>query len=155
MTQILYGERIGRQGKIRLGCSAVLFDTNREKVLLTRRADNGQWCLPSGGVETGESVTEACVREAREETGLKIKVVRLTSVFSSPDRLVIYNDGTQFQIITLNFEVRGIGGKTRLSDETIDIGFYSIPEIETMDTLHHHKQFIADTLSGQNAAFIR
>ena len=89
MTQILYGDRIGRQGNIRLGCSAVLFDVNREKVLLTRRADNGRWCLPSGGVEPGESVTEACIRETLEETGLRVRVKRLTSVFSSPDRLVI------------------------------------------------------------------
>jgi len=155
MTQILYGDRIGRQGNIRLGCSAVLFDVNREKVLLTRRADNGQWCLPSGGVEPGESVSEACTRETLEETGLRVRVTRLTSIFSSPDRLVIYSDGNQFQIITLNFEVSEIGGKPVLSDETTNIGFYCILEIETMDILPHHKQFISDTLAGQDATFIR
>lgn len=155
MTQILFGERIGRQGNIRLGCSAVLFDANREKILLTRRADNGQWCLPGGGVESGESVAEACVRETWEETGLKIRVERLTSVFSSPDRLVIYSDGERFQIITLNFEVSERGGIIGLSDETTEIGFYSLPEIESMDILPHHKQFISDTLAGQDAAFIR
>jgi len=155
MTQILYGDRIGRKGNIRLGCSAVLFDANREKILLTRRVDNGQWCLPSGGVEPGESVTEACFRETLEETGLKVRVKRLTSIFSSPDRLVIYSDGNQFQIITLNFEVCKVGGKAGLSDETTDIGFYSLAEIETMDILTHHKQFISDTLTGQDATFIR
>jgi 8-oxo-dGTP pyrophosphatase MutT (NUDIX family) len=155
MTHILYGERIGRQGKIRLGCSAVLFNANREKVLLTRRADTGQWCLPSGGVEPGESVSEACVREVWEETGLKVRVERLTSLFSSPDRLVIYDDGNQCQIVTLNFEIKEIGGKLRLSDETTDIGFHTIPEIEKMDVFPHHKQFISDTLAGQDATFIR
>jgi 8-oxo-dGTP pyrophosphatase MutT (NUDIX family) len=155
MTQILFGERIGRQGNIRLGCSAVLFDANREEILLTRRADNGQWCLPSGGVEPGESVAEACMRETWEETGLKIRVERLTSIFSSPDRLVVYSDGKRFQIISLNFEVSEIGGKIGLSDETTDTGFFSIPEIETMDILPHHRQFISDTLAGQDAAFIR
>jgi ADP-ribose pyrophosphatase YjhB (NUDIX family) len=155
MTQILSGERIGRQGKIRLGCSGVLFDSNREKVLLTRRADNGQWCLPSGGVEPGESVSEACARETWEETGLMVQVERLTSIFSSADRLVIYSDGSQFQFVILNFEVREISGKIRLSDETIDIGFYSTTEINTMDIFPHHKQFISDTLAGQDAAFIR
>jgi 8-oxo-dGTP pyrophosphatase MutT (NUDIX family) len=155
MTQILYGDRIGRNGIIRLGCSAVLFDEHRRKVLLTRRADNGQWCLPSGGVEPGESVAEAIERETSEETGIRIQVDRLTSIFSSPDRLVIYGEGKQFQIITLNFEVRKIDGKPRLSDETTDIGFFTIPEIQSMDILPHHKQFISDTLAGQNAAFIR
>ena len=47
MTRILFGDRICKQGKIRLGCSAVLFDEKREKVLLTRRGDTGQGCLPS------------------------------------------------------------------------------------------------------------
>ena len=54
MTQVLYGERIGKQGKIRLGCSAAIFD-ERGRILLTRRADNNQWCLPGGGMEPGES----------------------------------------------------------------------------------------------------
>ena len=155
MTQILFGERIGRQGKIRVGCSAVLFDANREKILLTRRGDNGQWCLPSGGVETGESVTEAIKRETWEETGLVIDVKRLTSVFSSPDRLVIYGDGGKFQFVILNFEVKMIGGKPGLSDETTDMGYYSIAEIEKMDIFPHHKQFVSDTLAGQDATVIR
>ena len=71
MTQILYGERIGKQGKIRLGCSAAIFDEHG-RILLTRRADNGQWCLPGGGMESGESAAEACEREVLEETGLSL-----------------------------------------------------------------------------------
>jgi 8-oxo-dGTP pyrophosphatase MutT (NUDIX family) len=155
MTQILYGDRIGKQGKIRLGCSTVLFDSNRKKVLLTRRADNGQWCLPSGGVEPGESLAEACQRETLEETGLTIHVERLTSIFSSPDRLVIYDDGNTFQIITLNFEVSHISGEPRLSNETTEIGFFSALEISGMDIFPHHKQFVQDTLENKNATFIR
>jgi 8-oxo-dGTP pyrophosphatase MutT (NUDIX family) len=152
--KILFGDRIGKMGKIRLGCSAVLLDENREKVLLTRRADNGQWCLPSGGAEAGESVIETCVREVREETGLIVQVTRLTSVFGSPDRLVIYEDGNQFQFVILNFEVKWVCGEPRLSDETTEIGYYSIPEIQQMDIFSHHKQFIFDTLAGRDAAFI-
>ena len=155
MTQILFGDHIGKQGKIRLGCSAVLFDTNREKILLTRRADNGQWCLPSGAVEPGESVTEACEREFLEETGLKVRVEKLTSVFSSADRLVIYADGNRFQFVILNFEVRKTGGRPGLSEETTDIGYFSFLDIEKMEIFPHHKQFILDTLADQNAAFIR
>jgi 8-oxo-dGTP pyrophosphatase MutT (NUDIX family) len=153
--KILFGDRIGKMGKIRLGCSAVLLDENREKVLVTRRADNGQWCLPSGGAEAGESVIETCEREVQEETGLIVQVTRLTSVFGSPDRLVIYDDGNQFQFVILNFEVKWISGQPGLSDETIEIGFYSIPEIERMDIFSHHKQFIFDTLADQEATFIR
>jgi ADP-ribose pyrophosphatase YjhB (NUDIX family) len=44
-----------------LGCSAAIFD-ERGRILLTRRADNGQWCLPGGRMESGESAAEACER---------------------------------------------------------------------------------------------
>ncbi|MCB0119780.1 MAG: NUDIX domain-containing protein, partial [Anaerolineales bacterium] len=51
MSQVLYGPRLGKEGKVRVGCSAVIFDETRQKVLLTKRADNGRWCLPGGGME--------------------------------------------------------------------------------------------------------
>ena len=80
MAKLLYGECIGRLGAVRLGCSAMLFDEKRQKILLTRRTDNGQWCLPGGGLDPGESVAEACAREMREETGLEVRVGRLLGV---------------------------------------------------------------------------
>jgi len=76
MTQIFYGDRVGRQGKIRVGCSAIIFD-DEGRFLLTRRSDNGQWCLPSGGLEPGESLEETCIREVFEETGLHVRIKRL------------------------------------------------------------------------------
>ncbi len=155
MTQIRIGKRIGRAGKIRLGCIALLFDNERERVLLARRADNGQWCLPSGGLEPGESVIEACQRETFEETGLQVRVKRLASVYSSPDRLVIYQDGTKAQIVGLAFEVEAVEGEPRLSNETTEISYYSRAEMENMDIFPHHKQFIEDALKGQHEAFIR
>ena len=43
MAQIITGHRVGQDGTIRVGCSAAIFDENREKILLTRREDNNQW----------------------------------------------------------------------------------------------------------------
>lgn len=155
MTNIIYGERIGKQGKIRLGCSAVLFDEKREKVLLTCRADNGLWCLPSGGVDPGESVTETCEREVWEETGLKVKVERLVGVYSNPNYLVVYPDGSCVQVIALNFEVVVTGGEIGLSNETSDIRYFMLDNIENLELILDHKQRILDTLTKQAAAFIR
>ena len=154
MTQILYGDRIGAQGKIRLGCSAAIFD-EQGRVLLTKRQDNGQWCLPSGGVEPGESVAEACEREVLEETGLSVSVKRLVGVYSHPDQLSVYSETDKFQIIALHFEAFITGGKLGLSDETTDYGYFTVEEIEKLDMLGRHKERILDTIVSQKEAFVR
>ena len=154
MTQIIYGDRIGKQGKIRLGCSAAIFD-DQDHVLLTQRKDNGQWCLPSGGAEPGESVAEACVREVWEETGLSVKVKRLVGVYSHPDQLTVYSETDKFQIIALHFEAEIVGGELGLSDETSAFGYFTMEEINGLEMLGRHKERIIDTLTNRSEAFIR
>ena len=154
MTQILYGNRIGAQGKIRLGCSAAIFD-EQGRVLLTKRQDNGQWCLPSGGMESGESVAEACEREVFEETGLSVSVKRLVGVYSHPDQLTVYSEEDKFQIVALHFEAEIVGGELGLSDETSAYGYFTLEEIEGLEMLGRHKERIVDTLANQKEAFIR
>lgn len=154
MTQVLYGERLARQGKIRLGCSAAIFDEHR-RILLTRRADNGQWCLPGGRMESGESAAEACEREVFEETGLSVRVKRLVGVYSHPDQLVIYPDGNKAHIVALHFEAELIGGELRLSNETTDFGYFTMGEIHRMDLLGRHKERVIDTLENHREALIK
>lgn len=154
MTQILYGERIAKQGKLRLGCSAAIFDEHG-RILLTRRQDNGQWCLPGGGVEAGESVAEACEREVGEETGLSVRVKRLVGVYSHPDQLTVYPDGNKAHIIVLHFEAEALGGELGLSDETTAYGYFTLDEVEGLEMLGRHKERILDTLANQKEAFVR
>ena len=154
-TKIVYGDRISKDAQLRLGCSAVLFSNNRQTVLLTRRSDNGQWCLPGGMIEPGESVTEGCAREVFEETGLKIRVIRLTGVYSDPNRMTVYPDGNKAQVIVLNFEVEQIGGELGLSDETTDAQFFPIAEVEQMELFNDHADHIRDTLTRNKGAFIK
>jgi ADP-ribose pyrophosphatase YjhB (NUDIX family) len=154
MTQILYGERLGKQGQLRLGCTAIIFDEDK-RVLLTRRADNGQWCLPGGGMEAGESAAEACERETREETGLHVRVKRLVGVYSDPNQLVIYPDENKVFIVALSFEAEIVGGELGLSNETTDAGFFTVTEMETMTMLGNHKQRALDALANQAEPFIK
>jgi len=155
MTQVLYGNRLGREGELRLGCSAVIFDETRTKALLTRRTDNGLWCIPGGAMESGESAAEACEREVLEETGLSVRVKRLVGVYSNPDQLIIYPDGNKVYIVVLGFEAEIINGELGLSNETTDAGFFSVKEMETMPMHGKHKQRVEDALKNQAEALIR
>ncbi len=154
MTQILYGERLGRQGKLRLGCSAAIFDENR-RVLLTKRADNGQWCLPGGAVEPGESVAEACEREVFEETGLRVRVKRLVGVYSHPDQLSVYKDGNKAHIVALHFEAEVVGGELGLSNETTDFSYFTLDDTEGMEMLGRHRERVQDTLKNHVDSVIK
>jgi 8-oxo-dGTP pyrophosphatase MutT (NUDIX family) len=154
MTQVLYGERLGKQGKIRLGCSAAIFDEGG-RIFLTRRTDNGQWCLPGGRMEPGESVAEACEREVWEETGLEVRVKRLVGVYSHPDQLVVYPDGNKAHIVALHFEAEIVGGEPALSNETTGYGYFTLLETEGLDMLGRHRERILDTLKQQPSALIK
>jgi ADP-ribose pyrophosphatase YjhB (NUDIX family) len=154
MTKVLYGPRVSKQGKIRLGCSAAIFD-ERGRILLTRRADNGQWCLPGGRMESGESVAEACEREVFEETGLNVRVKRLVGVYSHTDQLVVYPDGKKAHIVALHFEVEITGGELGLSDETTDFGYFTLQELEGLEFIGRHKERIFDTLENRLEALIK
>jgi len=154
VTQVLYGERLSKQGKIRLGCSAAIFD-ERGRILLTRRMDNGQWCLPGGRMESGESAAEACEREVVEETGLSVRVKRLVGVYSHPDQLVVYPDGNKAHIVALHFEADIISGELGLSNETTDFGYFTLQEIEGMEMLGRHKERVIDTLEKHPEALIK
>ncbi len=155
MSQVIYGERLGREGKLRVGCSAAIFDAAREKVLLTQRTDNGRWCLPGGGLDPGESVEEACIREVWEETGLHVRVTRLIGVYSDPNQLVLYNDGYKAFFVVMSFEAEIVGGELGLSDETTAFGYFSLAEMDSMPMHGRHQQRVVDALLNQPEALIK
>jgi ADP-ribose pyrophosphatase YjhB (NUDIX family) len=155
MSQVLFGPRLGKEGQIRIGCCAVIFDKTREKVLLTQRTDNGKWCLPGGGMDSGESAAEACEREIFEETSLKVKATRLIAVYSNPDQLVIYNDGTKVFMVVLSFEAEILAGELSLSDETTDVNYFSLIEMQDLPMHGQHKERVIDAFLNQKEAFVR
>jgi 8-oxo-dGTP pyrophosphatase MutT (NUDIX family) len=154
-TQVIHGHRIGKQGRLRVGCSAVIFNSSREKILLTRRTDNALWCLPGGGMAPGENAAETCVREVFEETGLNVQVVHLIGVYSSPDWLIEYPDGNRVQIVAMSFESEIIGGEMNPTSEVSEFGYFSSAEIENLDLMQNHYQRLIDAFSMQKEAFIR
>lgn len=154
MTRIVFGDRIARDAPLALVCSAVLLDAD-QRVLLTRRADNGKWCLPGGHLEAGETVAEAIVREVKEETGLDCEVVRLIGVYSNPHRVLEYADGHRFHIVALNFEARVSGGNLTVSDETTEFGWYATTDLAELDIVESHLERIADALTDARTVHIR
>lgn len=141
MSKLIYGDRIGAGARLAPGAAAIIFDENREKVLLTQRSDNGRWCLPGGGMDPG---SESCIRETMEETGLEVRVTRLVGIYTSPDLIIEYADGNCWQPVAMTFEAEVVGGELRLSDETTDYGYFLVDRLDDVDLMEHHLERIQD-----------
>ena len=155
MANQIHGYRVGALGKITPAVCAAVFDSSGQRVLLTRRSDNGRWCLPGGAMDPGESAKEACAREVLEETGLIVSIGRLIGVYSSPDWLLEYADVNRIQGVTLSFEAEANGTVPRAGDETTEVGYFSLEQTKTVDLLEPFHELIADAFAGQEPAFVR
>jgi ADP-ribose pyrophosphatase YjhB (NUDIX family) len=155
MTRIVSGDRIGKHATLMVGVSAALLDEHKEKLLLTRRADNGLWCLPGGHMEPGESAEEGCIRETFEETGLVVRVKRLIGIYTSPHKVIEYPERGRFQVVAMSFEVEQVGGELGLSNETTAFGWFSQADIATLPLIQHHYERIDDLFAFQTQAFYR
>jgi ADP-ribose pyrophosphatase YjhB (NUDIX family) len=139
---------------IRPGVAAVIFDG--ERVLLQRRDDNGRWGLPGGGVDPGESVHAAIVREVREETGLEVEPLRLIGVYSDPanHQVITYPDGNVIHYVSTVFECTVRGGTLACGAESLELGYFP-PDALPDDTLAISRIRIVDALARQVGAFVR
>lgn len=101
-----------------VGVAAVVIED--DQVVLVRRGQPpayGEWSLPGGAVELGESLEEAVVREVREEIGLKVEVVALIAVL---DRIILDKGGkVQYHYILLDFLCRRTGGRLQTGSDVI------------------------------------
>lgn len=90
-------------------------------VMIRRLADPlaGYWAPPAGYVECGESVPEAVVREAREETGLEIALDGLHDVYSRAD----------VDVLIVAYRARVVGGVPAAGDDATEIGLFAPGEL--------------------------
>ena len=116
------------QGETLRLCGNAFVQDHLGRVLLTRRADNGLWCLPGGHVEWGETLEQAVCRETWEETGLKISVGSLIGLYSDPflDRAVPEGSPPSkgHRVVVALFSGSIIKGKMQVTEETTDVGFF-------------------------------
>ncbi|HEY4105208.1 MAG TPA: NUDIX domain-containing protein [Polyangiaceae bacterium] len=89
---------------------AAIIRNERGEVLFLRRADNGEWDLPAGALDPGESPAFGLIREVREETGLEVDVVGIIGVFGGEAFRVRYPHGDLTEYLTVVFECRVVGG---------------------------------------------
>ena len=102
--------------------SAVVVD-RQERILMQKRADSGNWALPGGGMEMGESLTDSVIREVREETGYEIEVTGLVGTYTDPRHIIVYSDGEVRRQFNICYTARIVGGQLAASGEPTEVRF--------------------------------
>ena len=116
--------------------SCVIFNRSKGSVLLIKRRDIPVWVLPGGGIEPGESPEAAALREAEEETGLKLTLARHIASYQPINRLTKP---------TNLYECEVIAGTPKTGSETREIGFFSLDNLPKR-LVPFYKTWIDDAL---------
>ena len=114
-----------------VGVGAVIIDDGR--ALLVKRGHPplaGEWSIPGGVLELGETLSEAAVREAREETCLTVEPAELLGVY---DR-VLRDDtgGILYHFVLIDFLCRPLSGKAQAADDADEVRWFTPKEIEKL-----------------------
>ena len=124
-----------------------IFDDELNFILIKRGNDPFKdcWALPGGFVEYGESVENAAMREAKEETSIDIELIDLVNVYSEPDR------DPRGHTITVAYTAKGDLSAGKADDDAKDIAIFSSAKLEGTDIAFDHERIIGDCLKAAKA----
>jgi ADP-ribose pyrophosphatase YjhB (NUDIX family) len=130
------------------GLAVIVAVIDDEKILLTKREDFEVWCLPGGGVEEGESLAEGAVREAKEETGLDVRLTRLVGIYSQLG-------GGMHDVHAVLYAAEPVGGELKMQPhETIEVAYFPFDQLPA-ELLFGHEKRIRDAIGGVRAVSVR
>ena len=113
--------------------------TNQGEIILVKRVFDPYkdcWALPGGFVEYGETVEDAVIREAKEETGLNIRIEKLSGVYSDPNR------DPRGHSVSVCFLCKAVGGELKTSVETKKVKAFSKKELKTTRLAFDHEEIL-------------
>jgi 8-oxo-dGTP diphosphatase len=117
-----------------------------EKIILVRRAEEpfrGNWCLPAGFLELDETPQECAVREAKEETGLDIRVHELFGVYPG-------QDDPRARVVLIIYLTEIVGGQLHAGDDASDAAFFGRDGLPQHIAFASHRLAIAEYFEGED-----
>lgn len=107
------------------------------QILLVRRSvepKSGQWCLPGGFMELGESPETAALRELREETGMSAKIQTLLGVMSAPS-------DAYDTVLMIGYRVNALAGNLAPGDDAAEVAYFAHSDLPPI-AFRSHRHFI-------------
>ena len=144
---------IGNDTIMTVGCG-VLVENEKGQVLLQKRSDNGQWCVPGGALELGETYKEAAARELREEVGIEVKELQLFGLYSGEDRMITYPNKDVVYSLAVIFKTDKYTGTISDEDsEVLEHRFFN-PQDIPVDLFAPDARAITDWAKGKTEVVV-
>jgi len=134
---------------------ACIRDEQGRVLILKRGEEENLWSVPGGGMEPGESLRQAVVREVREETGLEVEPVALIGVYSSPEYVFTYPNGDRVQPMISFFECHVVGGTLQPDMQEIVDARWVGPDDELPPLMKCCLAKVRDAFAFHDRAFFR
>ena len=133
-----------------VGVGAVIVQDNR--VLLIRRGQApllGEWSLPGGVLECGETLREATIREAREETGLIVETGETLGVY---ERVIRSDDGrVRYHYVLIDFLCRAVAGNLKAGSDAADVRWFAREELPPLKLAYDASDVVLKGLARWNS----
>ena len=125
------------------------------EVLLIQRTDNGNWAVPGGGMDLGESITDTAVRETQEETGITCEITGLVGIYTNPRHVIRYTSNNEVrQEFSVVFTAKLIRGELRSSSESSEPQWVSPAAIPGLQMHPSMRQRIQHYLDQRSAPYL-
>jgi len=128
--------------------SNLLVVDDNSAILLQHRRDTGQWALPGGAQDIGETAAQCAVRECLEETGILAEITGFLGVYTNPHQIVAYSGGEIRQQYETTYIGRPASGRPTVGDEADGVRFVDPADLDEYDIHPSMRQQIGDYLAG-------
>jgi 8-oxo-dGTP pyrophosphatase MutT (NUDIX family) len=130
----------------------VLIENDAGQILMIQRSDNGNWAIPGGAIDLGESLSDAAIRETHEETGIECAVTGIVGIYTDPKHIILYtSNGETRQEFSIVLTARAVGGTPTTSSESTKVEWVSRGDLADRQMDRSMRQRIEHYLDGSTS----
>ncbi len=125
-----------------LTADVFIYDESKRFILIKRKNEpyKDSWALPGGFVEYGETVENAAIREAKEETSIDVELQKIINIYSEPSR------DPRGHTITVAYTAKEDFNQRKADDDAADIEIFNENDLKSIKLAFDHEKIINDAL---------